>query len=76
MGKDLTPETVHLIGKAFAVYLKRDTDKERPEITIGRDIRHSSPDICKNLVDSLTSSGIDVVDIGICPTPLQSQLLR
>jgi len=70
-GKDLTPEVVQSIGKAFAVYLKRNTDKERPEITIGRDIRHSSPEVCKNLVDSLTSSGVDVIDIGVCPTPLQ-----
>lgn len=70
-GKDLTSEVVQAIGKAFAVYLKRDTDKKRPKITIGRDVRHSSPEICKNLVDNLTSSGIDVIDIGICPTPLQ-----
>ena len=70
-GKDLTPEVVQSIGKAFAVYLKRNTDKERPEITIGRDIRHSSPEACRNLIDSLTSSGIDVIDIGVCPTPLQ-----
>ncbi len=70
-GKDLTPEVVQSIGKAFAVYLKRNTDKERPEITIGRDIRHSSPEVCRNLIDSLTSSGVDVIDIGVCPTPLQ-----
>ncbi len=70
-GKDLTPEVVQSIGKAFAVYIRRNTDKERPEITIGRDIRHSSPEVCRNLVDSLTSSGVDVIDIGVCPTPLQ-----
>lgn len=70
-GKDLTSEVVQSIGKAFAVYLKKNTGKERPKISIGRDVRHSSPEACENLINALISSGIDVIDIGTCPTPLQ-----
>jgi len=70
-GKDLTPEAVSKIGKAFAFYLKGQIGKERPTLTIGRDVRLSSPEIFKYISDALIESGVDVIDIVICPTPLQ-----
>jgi len=70
-GKDLTEDVVERIGKAFAVYLKKSLSKEKIKASIGRDVRHSSPAIFEALSRALLSSGIDVVDIGVCPTPLQ-----
>jgi phosphomannomutase/phosphoglucomutase len=70
-GKDLSPEAVSKIGKAFAFYLKGQIGKERPTLTIGRDVRLSSPEVFKYLSDALLESGVDVIDIGVCPTPLQ-----
>ena len=71
-GKDLTEDAVERIGKAFAVYLRQNTSsKEDLTVTLGRDVRLSSPSIFDRLAKSLVSSGIDVIDIGVCPTPLQ-----
>lgn len=70
-GKDLTKEIVHRIGKAFAVYLKNILGREQIKASIGRDVRLSSPAILDALANGLLESGIDIVDIGICPTPLQ-----
>ncbi|MDA8171341.1 MAG: phosphomannomutase/phosphoglucomutase [Nitrospiraceae bacterium] len=71
-GVDLTEETVRAIGRAFAVCL-REQFPETPGLTIsiGRDVRTSSPAMLEALTGALLESGIGVVDIGICPTPLQ-----
>ena len=39
-------------------------------IVVGRDGRHSSPELAKSLIEGLTSTGRDVIDIGIVPTPV------
>ncbi|MBI5187513.1 MAG: phosphomannomutase/phosphoglucomutase [Nitrospirae bacterium] len=70
-GKDLTEEVIEKIGRAFAVYLRDILKKEKIKVSIGRDVRLSSPAILEALSHGLLVSGIDVVDIGVCPTPLQ-----
>jgi phosphomannomutase/phosphoglucomutase len=69
--KDLTEEVVERIGRAFAVYLKNILQREKVKVSIGRDVRLSSSLMLKALSQGLLSSGIDIVDIGICPTPVQ-----
>jgi phosphomannomutase/phosphoglucomutase len=69
--KDLHGDVIELIGKGFAVYLLKSINKERARISVGRDARLHSPAIKESLVKGLTSSGIDVIDLGVCPTPLQ-----
>jgi phosphomannomutase/phosphoglucomutase len=39
-------------------------------IAVGRDVRLSSPRIRDALLEGLTSTGLDVIDLGIVPTPL------
>jgi phosphomannomutase/phosphoglucomutase len=68
---DLTEEVVERIGGAFAVYLRTALKKEKVKISIGRDVRLSSSLMLKALSQGLLSSGIDIVDIGVCPTPAQ-----
>lgn len=65
--QDLTDETVTLIGKAFGTYIRRKGCKR---ITVGRDVRLSSERIKNAVIAGVTSTGIDVIDIGICPTPV------
>jgi phosphomannomutase/phosphoglucomutase len=72
VGEDLTIQVAEGIGRALAAYLfKEFPDKKRMKISIGRDVRTSSADLRDALISGLTSSGIDCVDIGECPTPLQ-----
>ena len=55
------------LGRAYATILHRAGKKN---ITLGRDCRLSSPSLREHLLDGLLESGINVVDIGIVPTPL------
>ncbi len=70
--KDLTDETVRLIGKAYGIYLKNRTGKDfnKLTVTIGRDARLSSERFFNDLKEALTSLGINVINLGMCPTPL------
>lgn len=64
-GKDLTLEIAENIGKAFGVYIGN-----KGEVVVGRDCRLSSPELREAIVNGLTSSGCDVLDIGMVPTPV------
>jgi phosphomannomutase/phosphoglucomutase len=55
-----------MLGRAFAQYL-RSTGVDR--VTIGYDARLSSPRLRDALTRGLISSGVDIIDIGLCPTP-------
>jgi len=69
-GKDLTVEIAELIGRAFASYLFKSINKEQAKVSVGRDARLHSEIIHQSLIRGLNGSGIDVIDLGICPTPL------
>jgi len=73
---DLTLEAVKAIGRAYAVYLKKALGKDQPKVSIGYDARLSSPTINDGLTEVLTASGVDVVEIGMCPTPVQYFSMR
>lgn len=67
VGKDLTPETVQQIGQAIGTYMRRQGGKS---LVVGRDVRSSSVDFRDILSKALNSTGCDVVDIGMVPTPV------
>ncbi len=64
---DLTPEVVIKIGKGFGTYL---INRGVKEVVVGRDVRLSSERIREEIEDGLLSTGCNVIDIGIVPTPL------
>ncbi len=66
--KDLTPEVAYFIGRAYAAFLAEN--KVTGSIAVGRDNRPSGTALHEALLRGLTESGIDVIDIGIVPTPL------
>ncbi|MGB9780114.1 phosphoglucosamine mutase [Caldanaerobacter subterraneus] len=65
-GEDLTEETAEVIGKAFGTYVKQ---KGINSVLVGRDNRISSKPIRDALIKGLTSTGCDVLDVGVLTTP-------
>lgn len=70
VGKDLDKEVAFLLGRAFSVYLKGVNPQAR-RVSVGRDVRLSSDELAAGVREGMVSSGLEVIDIGICPTPLQ-----
>lgn len=67
VGKDLTSHSVELIGKAIGSYIRR---KGGRVVTVGRDVRASSDEFRDAICKGLMSTGCDVIDIGVVPTPV------
>ncbi len=67
VGEDFTEEVVREIGKAYGTMVKRKGGKK---VTCGRDGRLSSPSLQNALIEGILSTGVDVINIGICPTPV------
>lgn len=64
---------VFLLGKTFGTYMAR---QKKSRVVVGRDCRLSSDRYRDLLVDGMVSAGMDVVDVGVCPTPLFYFALR
>src|SRR5688572_21882300 len=67
-GRDLTPDVARLVARGYAGFLQ--AQKVTGAIVVGRDNRPSGVDLHAELVAGLLESGLDVVDIGVVPTPL------
>ncbi len=65
--RDLTDEVVLELGRAIGSYLKRQRCRR---ITLGRDCRLSSQRLRDGLLEGLRSTGLQIEDIGVCPTPV------
>jgi phosphomannomutase/phosphoglucomutase len=68
VGRDLTPAAANAIGRGYAAYLT--THGRVGAVAVGRDNRPSGPELRDALVAGLTVGGLDVVDVGVVPTPL------
>jgi phosphomannomutase / phosphoglucomutase len=66
--RDLTVEAARAIGRAYAAVLR--ARGVAGEIAVGRDNRPSGAKLRDALVTGLTESGVEVVDVGVVPTPL------
>lgn len=64
----LTPEVARSVGRAFAALLAERSISG--PVAIGRDNRPSGEGLHRELVAGLLESGVNIVDIGIVPTPL------
>ncbi len=67
VGKDLTPDVAESIGRAYGTMARQRGCRA---VALGRDGRLTSPDLRDRVLAGITAAGVDVVDIGICPTPL------
>ena len=71
-GEDITEEIFYYTGRAFVEYLKKQASKKKEAIwlTVTRDARTHSPSLAKSLIEGITSTGANVVDLGLAPTPI------
>ena len=67
VAEDFPPEIVTLLGKGFGTYLRRNGGRE---ITLSGDVRLSTPDLIEQFKDGILSTGIDVIKLGLLPTPV------
>lgn len=66
-GTDYDEEFAGLLGRAFGTML---LERGIAKAAVGRDCRLSSPGLASALKAGLRSTGVDVVDVGMCATPL------
>lgn len=67
VGKDIDREDAHKIGRAYGTFLGH---RGNTIVSVGRDCRTTSPEFSEHFIKGILSTGCDVVDIGICPTPV------
>ena len=67
IGETLGPDDARAIGRSFGSMLREAGGKK---VAVGYDGRVSSPMLEHALVEGLTSSGCDVVRVGMGPTPM------
>ncbi len=65
--EDFPQHVVEKLGKAFGTFIKRSGGNE---ISLSGDIRLTTPDLMKFFKDGVLSTGIDVIQLGIIPTPV------
>ena len=63
---DFPPEFVIQLGKGFGTFVKRNGFHE---ISLSGDIRLTTPDLMDQFKKGVLSTGVDVINLGILPTP-------
>ena len=75
VGTDLTPELVARYAAALGAWVRTSAaggDRRRgarPAVVLGRDARTSGPMFAHAAIAGLMSVGVDVIDVGVVPTP-------
>lgn len=71
--KDLTPELAFKVGRAGAFVLGKE---KKGKILVGKDTRKSGDMLGAALTAGILSMGIDVIELGVVPTPAVAYLTR
>ncbi len=66
-GTELTTEFAHRLGVAAANVLGSSAV---PGVVVGGDTRESTPELARALATGFGAAGLDVVDLGVAPTPM------
>jgi phosphomannomutase / phosphoglucomutase len=66
-GQDLDEGAVEILGRAMGTFF---LGRGQRDVAVGRDCRLSSPAYGDALIRGLLSTGCDVADLGVVPTPL------
>jgi len=67
VGQTLNPEDAYALGRSFAALAVSEGARR---VAVGRDGRTHSPELEAALVDGLTQGGLNVVRIGMGPSPM------
>ncbi len=70
VGNGLEPQIIVKYSSAYADFITKGT------VIIGRDARISGEMVKSIVIGTLLSKGLDVVDIGICPTPTVQYIVK
>ena len=76
VGKDLTTDLVHKLGRVFAFIIQGKLHDGPWKVVVARDTRSSCDDLEKALSSGLMSQGVNVSLIGVLPTPGLAFLTR
>lgn len=63
---DFPPDIVESLGRGFGTFIKRSGGRE---IALSGDVRLTTPSLIEQFKTGVLSTGIDVINIGILPTP-------
>ena len=63
---DFPPQVVNQLGKGFGTFVKRSGFQE---IALSGDIRLTTPKLMEEFKNGVLSTGVDVINLGILPTP-------
>ncbi|MDY0222578.1 MAG: phosphomannomutase/phosphoglucomutase [Desulfobacterium sp.] len=66
-GKEFEDGDVVKIGRAYGTLLERDNNQR---VVVGRDCRLTSDNYSALFIEGILSTGCDVIDIGVCPSPV------
>ena len=66
VGRDLTEDVVRRYAGAFGTFLRQRGGRV---VALGRDSRQSGPAFAAAAADALAAAGVDVMDLGMVPTP-------
>lgn len=69
---EIDEEAAYKVGRALVRFLSSGKVGPAKTIVVGRDARKSSPALHAKLIEGITCEGADVVDIGVCTTPMLS----
>lgn len=72
-GEDFNREDAISIGKAYGTMLVqhwKEHHNGKIVVTVGRDCRITSNEYASTFIEGIISTGCDVIDIGVCPTPV------
>ncbi|TVM19713.1 phosphomannomutase [Oceanidesulfovibrio indonesiensis] len=67
VGKDFDGAWVERLGRALGAYF---LERGFAQAVVGRDCRESSPEYETRLIAGLTATGVDVITVGMVPTPV------
>lgn len=67
VGKTLDRDIARQLGRAIG---SEGVERGLNEIVVGRDGRLSGPDLAAGLIEGLRQAGMNVIDLGMVPTPL------
>ena len=71
VARDLSGAVPEHIGRAYGSELRAGNgERSGLRVVVGRDNRPSSPALAEAVIGGLRASGVDVLDIGIVPTPV------
>jgi len=66
---EINDDLGYKIARAYGGLRQKELARNDLKITVGRDMRLSSPALCEAVIKGLTEQGIEVIDIGLCSTP-------